>query len=60
MIFLKKMLEDTNTIAEPKAHIKPRALDAEVSNEHASITPRVKGRREKYVWAEYETLKRRA
>ena len=46
MIFLKKMLELTNTRAEPKAESKPRKLDADTSNEHASITPIVSGRRE--------------
>lgn len=43
MIFLKKMLEDTKTSAEPNAHSRPIALDAEMSKLHASMTPIVRG-----------------
>ena len=46
MIFLKKILELTKTRAEPKAQIKPIALEAETSNEHANMTPTVRGRSE--------------
>ena len=51
MIFLKKMFEDTNTSAEPNAHNKPMAFDAETSKLHASITPSVRGSNDRYVWA---------
>jgi hypothetical protein len=47
IIFLKKMLELTKTSAEPKAHSRPMVLEADTSNEHASMTPRVRGRRER-------------
>ena len=47
MIFLKKMLDDTKTMAEPKAHRRPRALDADMSELQASMTPIVSGMREK-------------
>jgi hypothetical protein len=40
-------LELTKTSAEPKAQSNPTALDADMSNEHASITPTVKGSRDK-------------
>jgi hypothetical protein len=46
MIFLKKILELTKTRAEPKAHSNPTALDADMSNEHASMTPTVRGSRD--------------
>ena len=46
MTFLKKILELTKTRAEPKAQSKPIAFDAETSNEHANMTPMVKGRSE--------------
>lgn len=52
MIFLKKMLEETNTSAEPKAQNRPMALEADISNEQANITPKVRGRRDMYVLAE--------
>jgi hypothetical protein len=60
MIFLKKILDDTKTMAEPKAHNKPMALDADTSNEQASMTPIVRGSRDMYVLAEYRTPNRRA
>ena len=44
--FLKKILELTKTRAEPKAQSKPIALEAETSNEHANMTPMVRGRSE--------------
>lgn len=44
MIFLKKMLEETNTSAEPNAQRRPMKSDADISNEQASITPMVRGR----------------
>jgi len=47
IIFLKKMLEDTKTRAEPNAQRRPVVFDADMSNVQASITPRVRGRREK-------------
>jgi hypothetical protein len=50
--FLKKILEVTNTRAEPKAERRPTAFDAVMAEEHASITPTVRGRRDKYVCAE--------
>ena len=46
MTFLKKILELTKTRAEPKAQSKPIALEAETSNEHANMTPMVRGRSE--------------
>lgn len=51
------MLEDTKTSAEPKAHRIPIVLDADMSNDVASITPNVRGSRDMYVLAEYETPK---
>lgn len=50
--FLKKMFELTNTRAEPKAQRRPIVLEADTSNEHASMTPTVRGRRDKYVLLE--------
>jgi hypothetical protein len=44
--FLKKILELTKTRAEPKAQSKPIALEAETSDEHANMTPMVRGRSE--------------
>lgn len=55
MIFLKKIFEDTNMRAEPKAHKRPIILEADMSNVHASMTPMVSGRSEMYVEAEYLT-----
>jgi len=55
IIFLKKMFEDTKTIAEPKAERRPRIFDAENSEEHAIMTPNVKGSNDMYVWREYRT-----
>jgi hypothetical protein len=46
------MFCETNTRVEPKAQTRPRMLDAEMSKEHASMTPRVRGRRERYVAGE--------
>ena len=60
MIFLKKIFDDTNTIADPNAQIRPRVLEADMSNEHANITPMVNGSNEMYVFAEYLTPKRSA
>ena len=60
MIFLKKIFDDTNTMADPNAHSKPTKLDADMSNEQASMTPRVRGKRDMYVLAEYRTPNRRA
>lgn len=52
IIFLKKIFELTNTRAEPKAQRRPIVLEADTSNEHASMTPTVRGRRDKYVLLE--------
>jgi hypothetical protein len=60
IIFLKNMLELTKMRAEPKADINPKILDADTSKVHASMTPMVSGRRERYVLAEYLTPNRRA
>lgn len=60
MIFLKKIFDDTKTIAEPNAHNKPTALDADTSNEHASMTPSIRGSSDMYVLAEYRTPNKRA
>lgn len=49
MIFLKKILEETKTRAEPNAQANPIKFEADMSNEQASITPSVRGRREMYV-----------
>jgi hypothetical protein len=57
---LKKMFDDTKTMAEPNAHSKPMALDADTSNEQANMTPRVRGKKDMYVLAEYRTPNRRA
>ena len=57
---MKKILDDTKTMAEPKAHNKPMALDADTSNEQANMTPRVRGKKDMYVLAEYRTPNRRA
>jgi len=54
------MFELTNTRAEPNADSKPVGLEAETSKVHASMTPMVRGKREKYVFGEYLTPKRRA
>lgn len=50
MIFLKNIFELTNTTADPKAQRSPTALEADISNEHASMTPIVKGRSDMYVF----------
>jgi hypothetical protein len=60
MTFLKKIFEVTKTSAEPKAQASPVTLLADMSNEQANMTPRVKGSSEKYVFPEYETPKSRA
>ena len=60
IIFLKKMFDDTKTIAEPNAHNKPTALDADTSNEQANMTPSVRGSKDMYVLAEYRTPNKRA
>ena len=60
MIFLKKMFDDTNTMADPNAHNKPTVLGSDTSNEQASITPSVSGNKDMYVLAEYRTLNSRA
>ena len=49
------MFDETKTSAEPNAQINPRALDADMSNEHASITPMVSGSSDTYVFGEYFT-----
>lgn len=49
------MLEETKTIADAKALSSPRAFDADMSKEQASITPTVRGNKEKYAFAEYLT-----
>ena len=46
IIFLKNMLEDTKTIADPKAQRRPNQFDADTSKEQASMTPIVKGSNE--------------
>jgi len=46
MIFLKNILELTKMRADPKADIRPKILDADISKVHASMTPIVSGRRE--------------
>ncbi len=58
IIFLKKMLEETKTSAEPKAHRRPNELEGDKSKVHASMTPRVRGRREMYICVEYDTPNR--
>ena len=60
MTFLKNIFEDTKMIAEPNAQRRPRALEADMSKEQASITPTVRGRRDMYVFGEYLTPNRRA
>ena len=52
IIFLKKIFELTNTRAEPKAQRRPIVLEADTSNEHASMTPTVRGNKDKYVLVE--------
>ena len=52
---MKNIFEDTKTTADANAHINPRAFEADTSNEHASMTPKVKGNREMYVFGEYLT-----
>jgi hypothetical protein len=47
IIFLKTMLDDTKTMAEPKADSRPIKSDADTSNEHASMTPNVSGNKER-------------
>jgi hypothetical protein len=54
------MFDDTKTMAEPNAHDKPMALDADTSNEQANMTPRVRGKKDMYVLAEYRTPNKRA
>jgi hypothetical protein len=60
IIFLKKMFCDTKMRVEPNAQTRPKMLLAEMSDEQASMTPKVRGKRERYVAAEYETEKRMA
>jgi len=57
MIFLKKILDDTKTRAEPNAHSNPVAFDAETSKLQASMTPNVRGNSDRYVCALYDTPK---
>jgi hypothetical protein len=47
MIRLKNIFELTKTRADPKAQRRPMEFEADVSNEHASMTPMVRGRRDK-------------
>ena len=47
MTFLKKILELTKMIADPKAQDRPRKLEPETSNVQTSMTPMVRGRRER-------------
>lgn len=56
IIFLKRMFDDTKTIAEPNADSNPRKFDAEKSEEQAIMTPDVRGKRDRYVFGEYLTL----
>ena len=49
--FLMKMFWETKTIVEPRAWKRPTTF-AESSKEQASITPSVRGKREKYVEGE--------
>lgn len=60
MTFLKKMLDDTKTMADAKAHARPNTFEADVSNEQTSMTPMVNGSRDMYVFGEYRTLKTKA
>ena len=60
MIFLKKMFCETKTTAEPNAHSRPIILPADTSKLQASMTPRVRGRRDRYVLGLYDTPKSRA
>ena len=46
MIFLKKIFCETKIRVDPNAQIKPKILEMVMSNEQASITPMVRGRRE--------------
>lgn len=43
MTFLKKMFCETKMMVDPKAQTRPEKLEKEMSNEHASMTPRVRG-----------------
>jgi hypothetical protein len=52
MIFLKKMLELTKTIADPNAQERPTKLAPDMSKVVASITPTVRGIKDKYVFDE--------
>ncbi len=52
MTFLKKIFCDTKMRVDPKAQMRPNTLDADMSDEHASMTPRVRGRSETYVAGE--------
>ena len=43
---MKKMFDETNTIAEANAQRRPSTFDADTSDEHASMTPIMRGRSE--------------
>ena len=45
--FLKKMLEDTKTMADANAQAIPNTFEVDESKEHTSMTPMVRGRSEK-------------
>ena len=60
MIFLKKMFCETKINVDPNAQNRPKMLEMVMSNEQASITPRVRGKRERYVAGEYDTLNKNA
>ncbi len=41
--FLKKIFEETNTMADPNADASPMKSAVDISNEQASMTPTVRG-----------------
>lgn len=47
MIFLKKMLDVTKIIADPNAMRRPMKSEADMSKLHTSMTPSVRGMRER-------------
>jgi hypothetical protein len=57
---LKKTLDENKTMVEPNAHDKPRALDADTSNEKARTTSIVRSSRDMHVFAEYRNTNRKA
>ena len=57
MIFLKKIFDETKTSAEPNAHSNPIAFEIDIFDEHARMTPKVRGKSEMYVFGEYLTPK---